>query len=266
MSSLAAPFRLLDLPSEVVILIAAAVDDRPVLNSTFPPNPCAELFHLRATASTFYRLIHPTLWRSRSFQPRDIDDQESSDESEGGRGGYSARRTRKRHSLKRFRSLLEKNDLLIAEGAEEGNEESKLLPINIAQVNFYGVGQTGLKGEDSGELSAVVSLVERLVPHLEIAFFFELDLGKTAGDALIKLLHSAPRLMSLRLNQCDIGPLRQLDLMPPFPALRTLHVSRSSLSLFHPYAPVDLHLLMHRSCMEGNETYRFYDSALCSRI
>lgn len=210
-------FRLLDLPTEVVLQITRAIDSRSSSTSSFPSNPHVQLLRFRATSFTFYKLLHTTLWQSRyfAFSP-DYQEDESSDEQ----GGNPARRRRKRQSLRTFTRILKSSDALMANGG-------RTLPIFIPQINMYRVGQTGFKGEDSQELTACVELIERFAPHLTCAFFLELSLAKVAGDKLIAILHASPSLKTLRFNQCDIGPLRNLDLLSPFPALKALHVRRS---------------------------------------
>jgi hypothetical protein len=246
-------FRLLDLPTEVVISITQHCDNRLFKQQdvdTFPSNVGFEVLQLRLTNYQFYKLLNKLTWESRFFhynpdyQQQDDDDQQD-------------KKTRYKKSLSKLLKIINSNQRLI------NKPNSRLLPIIINKIYFFRIAQSGFKGEDSNELSAAIKLIDLFSPTLTLAFFTELSLAKSVGDELISLLSTAPNLKTLRLNQCDIGSLRSIDKLlldhHPFPALRSLHVSFSS-SHYDVRTSLLTTTYIIRLCMEGNETFNYFDS------
>ncbi|KAL8280080.1 hypothetical protein RQP46_007410 [Phenoliferia psychrophenolica] len=208
----AAPFRLLDLPSELVLLIVYWVQLRPP-TELFPCGPSSELLALSETSTLFLSLCRPHAWRSLSYAPP-------------------------KRSLVRPATWQRKRGLrALLEILSEASVSPLGLPqIECLQVTHPGGARNEPEEDVEAEHAAFVTIIETLTQSgLRVLFLKSVYLagpGKAEGDRLVQAIARSTSLTAVRFNQVEAGNEKlysNLALMPNLKTLQIMHGQRSLL-------------------------------------
>ncbi|GAA5921364.1 hypothetical protein JCM3775_003009 [Rhodotorula graminis] len=180
-----APFRLLDLPAELVVHVAHLVDERDP-SPTFPSGPSSELLALSATSRFFHAVCQPLKWRSVKFVPDTV---------------LRPRAYRKKRDMRALEAILRTRA-----------HQQQPLPIVALCVSDLSADNDELWDlDDEDELpkeeAALARVVERLAAtSLQVLFLSGLELHRDLGDSILRAIATSPKMSAVRFNQVDFYP------------------------------------------------------------
>lgn len=201
----AALFRLLDLPSELVLQIIGHAAYRPA-TELFPEGPSSELLALSATSTLFNEFCRPHVWRAISYAPikRDL---------------VRPAEFRQKRNLRALRVL----------------QQTRAIPIEFLQATH----PSGARGDDEedveAEQEAFVEIIEQLTREgLRVLFLKKVHLvgpAKLLGDRLVRAIAVSDSLTAVRFNQVEAGNAKVYVNLQPMPNLKTLQIMHGARSL-----------------------------------
>ncbi|GAA5849640.1 hypothetical protein JCM3766R1_003310 [Sporobolomyces carnicolor] len=214
------PFRLVDLPYEIVLRVVHAVDERD-RSPTFPHGPSDSLLALSLTNRWFAKICRPLKFRSIHYAPL--------------APGPHPR------AYRQARSLAALNQLVVADS------EIKVQQLSIQDMFtlWDDVADADDVHDDIGDvLRAIETLVAR---GLQVLFLRGLSFSRREADELFAIVAAAPRLSAIRFNQVDIVSSKSvLDELAPLNKIHTLQIMHGSsqlLNLVHKCPNLDSLLL-----------------------
>ncbi|GAA6000525.1 hypothetical protein JCM10207_008052 [Rhodosporidiobolus poonsookiae] len=203
------PFRLLDLPTEVILTIITAVDERDP-SPTFPAGPPTDLLNLSLTSRWFHSLCHPLVWRSIRYTPEDE---------------YRPAEWREKRDLQALRSL-------ILEREKAQRAPFPVLQLSLTEPSLF---DTLGSAEGQAEEDAYIEVIEAFArTTLQVLFLKEVEMSAANGAKLLAAVETSPRLSALRFNQVDFAPdpPGRVQSMGSLPRIKTLQVMHSDPELF----------------------------------
>lgn len=208
------PFRLVDLPYEIVLRVVHAVDERD-RSPTFPHGPSDSLLALSLTNRWFAKICRPLKFRSIHYAPL--------------APGPHPR------AYRQARSLAALNQLVVADSEIEVQQ----LSIQDMFTLWDDVADADDVHDDIGDvLRAIETLVAR---GLQVLFLRGLSFSRREADELFAIVAAAPRLSAIRFNQVDIVSSKSvLDELAPLNKIHTLQIMHGSSQLVRLAAPFRL--------------------------
>lgn len=216
------PFRLLDLPPELVLEVVAHVSLLRPLVDIFPSGPPSELLALSETNRLFATICRDSIWAQINYKPVDRD--------------YLVRPA----EYKRKRSLCTLLEILV-EAEASGNG---LLPIGMISAAHVGkiprphAGQhliNNEKNEFEEENEGFLQVLAKLLKGggLRVVFLRDISLDGEAGERLVRNFAEAKGLRALRFNQVSLRGVKKafFETLQPMPNLKSLQVMHGESSL-----------------------------------
>lgn len=176
-------FPLLDLPSEIILVVISHVDERDP-SPTFPTGPCPELLNLASTSRTFNELCRPLIWRTVRYSPATH---------------FRPTEYREMRSLETFRDILRERDA--------AGTPLRVLALSLDEVYSHD-GPLGVEQElVADEQEAALEILDRLArTTLQVLFAKEFMLSLAGGVRLLDIVAASPTLSAIRLNQVSCWP------------------------------------------------------------
>ncbi|KAI5481584.1 hypothetical protein MNV49_002810 [Pseudohyphozyma bogoriensis] len=194
------PFRLLDLPTEIVLQIISLVSrNRPFESGEFPSGPSEELCSLSQASKQIHDICRPLVFQSISWK-------------------YQKRVNPRSLSWRAGRGL--RALLRLAEDSGRG-----LPPIQMLSV----VSSSRPNVEETEELDALSTLLAGLSPSLKVLWLRKISFDdRNDRETLLASIVSCSNLSAIRFNQVEAGSKKQMKSMAQLPALKTLQVMHGS--------------------------------------
>ncbi|BGP14307.1 hypothetical protein JCM10213_004434 [Rhodosporidiobolus nylandii] len=208
------PFRLLDLPQELIVAIVHALNERDP-SPTFPSGPSTDLLSLAATSRWFNAVCQPLVWRSVRYKPEELI------------RPVEWRRTR---DLRSLRELLRKR--------EEQGGTLPIVQLSLEQPTESDDAELDGNVEEreaDAEEAAYVEIIEAAARKtLQVLFLKDTEVRAANAARLIRAIADSPRVSAVRLNQVDFieGKPGVVPSLPPLTRLKTLQIMHSDPELF----------------------------------
>lgn len=176
-------FPLLDLPSEIILVVIAHVDERN-LSPTFPTGPSPELLNLASTNRKFNELCRPLIWRTVRYTPATH---------------FRPTEYREMRSLATFWDILRERD--------KAGTPLPVLALSLDEVYSHD-GPLGVEHElVADEQEVALEIFDYLARStLQVFFGKEFMLSLAGGHRLLDIIAASPTLSAVRLNQVSCWP------------------------------------------------------------
>ncbi|BGP30613.1 hypothetical protein JCM10296v2_002369 [Rhodotorula toruloides] len=204
-------FPLLDLPSEIILVVIAHVDERD-LSPTFPTGPCPELLNLASTNRKFNELCRPLIWRTVRYTPATH---------------FRPAAYREMRSLATFWDILRERD--------KAGTPLPVLALSLDEVYSHD-GPLGVEHElVADEQEVALEIFDYLARSvLQVFFGKEFMLSLAGGHRLLDIIAASPTLSAVRLNQVSCWPplLNLNERINRLAKVKTLQIMHSDPAFF----------------------------------
>ncbi|BGP23314.1 F-box domain, cyclin-like domain containing protein [Rhodotorula toruloides] len=204
-------FPLLDLPSEIILVVIAHVDERD-LSPTFPTGPCPELLNLASTNRKFNDLCRPLIWRTVRYVPATH---------------FRPAVYREMRSLATFWDILRDRD--------NAGTPLPVLALSLDEVYSHD-GPLGVEHElVADEQQVALDILAHLTRStLQVLFAKEFMLSFAGGHRFLDAIARSSTLSAIRLNQVSCWPplLNLDDRIQRLAKIKTLQIMHSDPAFF----------------------------------